>query len=70
MVQFIDADKESVMLKDFVKKGIDVLDNDKGFFMMVESGKVGWVGHANDAMANISDVVALDEAVKEAVEFC
>lgn len=65
----IDADKDSIMLNDFVKKGIDVLDNDKGFFMMVESGKVDWAGHANDAMSNISDVIALDEAVNEAVEF-
>ena len=26
-------------LSDYVKKGIEVLDNDTGFFMMVEGGK-------------------------------
>ncbi|MGL5347108.1 MAG: alkaline phosphatase [Peptostreptococcaceae bacterium] len=65
----IDSDKDSLVLKDFVKKGIDVLDNDKGFFMMVESGKVDWAGHANDAKSNIGDTIAFDEAIAEAVEF-
>ncbi|MCR8744774.1 alkaline phosphatase [Romboutsia lituseburensis] len=65
----IDSDKDSIMLNNFVKKGIDVLDNEKGFFMMVESGKIDWAGHANDAMTNISDVSELDKAVSEAVKF-
>lgn len=65
----IDSDENSLVLKDFVKKGIDVLDNDKGFFMMVESGKVDWAGHANDAKSNIGDTIAFDEAIAEAVAF-
>lgn len=65
----LDADAESLRLKDFVEKGIDVLENEKGFFMMVEGGKIDWAGHANDAMANIQDVLALDEAVGVAVDF-
>ena len=55
--------------KDFVKKGIDVLDNETGFFMMVESGKIDWAGHANDALANIYDTIAFDEAIEVAVDF-
>lgn len=65
----LDASEDSIKLKDFVKKGIDVLDNDKGFFMMVEGGKIDWAGHANDARSNIQDVIALDEAIQVAVEF-
>ena len=65
----LDAPADSLKLKDFVKKGIDVLDNETGFFMMVEGGKIDWAGHANDALANISDTIALDEAVEVAVEF-
>lgn len=65
----LDASSESIKLKDLVQKGIDVLDNEDGFFMMVEGGKIDWAGHANDAMANIQDVIALDEAVGVAVEF-
>ncbi len=56
-------------LKDYVKKGIDVLDNKKGFFMMIEGGKIDWACHANDAGSTISDTIALDEAVTEAVTF-
>lgn len=36
-------------LADYVQKGIEVLNNDKGFFMMVEGGKIDWACHANDA---------------------
>ena len=39
-------------LADYVKKGIEVLDNDTGFFMMCEGGKIDWACHANDAGAN------------------
>lgn len=56
-------------LADYVQKGIDVLDNDNGFFMMVEGGKIDWACHANDAASTISDTVALDNAVDKAVEF-
>ena len=52
-----------------MKKGIDVLDNEEGFFMMVEGGKIDWSGHANDARSNIGDVIALDEAVQVAIDF-
>lgn len=56
-------------LKDYVKKGIEVLDNDKGFFMMVEGGKIDWACHANDAASSIADTLALDSAVQEALTF-
>ncbi|MDO4306695.1 MAG: alkaline phosphatase [Eubacteriales bacterium] len=56
-------------LADYVEKGIEVLDNDTGFFMMVEGGKIDWACHANDAGATITDTVALDDAVGKAVEF-
>ena len=65
----IDQEAEDLSLADFVRKGIDVLYNETGFFMMCESGKVDWAGHANDAVANMSDTVALDEAVEVALEF-
>ena len=65
----IDAPEDSLRLKDFVKKGIDVLYNETGFFMMVEGGKIDWAGHANDAVANMSDTLALDEAVEVALDF-
>ena len=65
----IDATENQLTLSDFVKKGIEVLDNDNGFFMMVESGKIDWAGHANDAVANIHDTLELDKAVEVALQF-
>lgn len=56
-------------LADYVEKGIEVLDNEKGFFMMVEGGKIDWACHANDAGSTISDTLALADAVQKAVDF-
>ena len=56
-------------LADYVEKGIEVLDNDTGFFMMCEGGKIDWACHANDAAASIHDVIEMHNAVQAAVEF-
>lgn len=64
-----DREEKYWALRDYVKKGIEVLDNKKGFFMMVEGGKIDWACHANDARSSIADTIALSEAVKEAVAF-
>lgn len=56
-------------LKDYVKKGIEMLTNDKGFFMMVEGGKIDWACHANDAGSTVSDTIAMADAVEEALAF-
>jgi len=55
-------------LADFVREGIEVLDNPKGYFMMVESGKIDWANHANDAAASIHDTVAFADAIEEALK--
>jgi len=64
-----DAKESEWALKDYVKKGIEVLDNETGFFMMVEGGKIDWACHANDAGSTIADTIALDESVNEAIKF-
>lgn len=56
-------------LKNYVKKGIDVMGTKNGFFMLVEGGKIDWACHANDAGSSISDTKALSDAVQEAVKF-
>ncbi len=57
-------------LADYVEKGIEVMeDSENGFFMMCEGGKIDWACHANDAAATLTDTIALDEAVKVAVDF-
>ena len=49
MPYFIDK-KDGLRLADFTRKGIELLDNPKGFFMMVEGGKIDWMCHANDVV--------------------
>lgn len=63
------SQNNELSLADFTRKGIEVLDNPNGFFMMVEGGKIDWAGHANDAAANIHDTLAFDSSIKEALEF-
>ncbi len=63
----------SISLAEFTEKAIELLyddgDNDDGFFLMVEGGKIDWACHANDARAAIEDTIAFDDAVYEAVHF-
>ena len=61
--------KDTPTLAELTAKGIELLDNPHGFFMMVEGGKIDWAGHANDAATNLRDVLALDEAVRVALDF-
>ena len=56
-------------LADYVAKGIEVLDNDNGFFLMCEGGKIDWACHANDAGAIVTDTLALADAVQVAIDF-
>jgi alkaline phosphatase len=65
----IDRGQDELSLADYTRKGIELLDNPKGFFMMIEGGKVDWACHANDAGAAIHDVLALDEAIRAACDF-
>ena len=64
------AEGEDVLsLSDFVKAGINVLDNENGFFLMCEGGKIDWAGHANDAATSIHETLAFSDAVQVAVDF-
>lgn len=65
----IDANDASITLAQITQKGIDMLYNPKGFFMMIEGGKIDWACHSNDAATTILDVLAFDEAVKVALDF-
>uniref|UniRef100_UPI003A8B1A12 alkaline phosphatase n=1 Tax=Anaerotruncus massiliensis (ex Liu et al. 2021) TaxID=2321404 RepID=UPI003A8B1A12 len=62
--------QESISLADMVQAGINVLDNDEeGFFLMTEGGKIDWSCHANDAKTSIMDTIALSDAVQVAIDF-
>ena len=63
------GENDNITLAEFTKKGIELLDNEKGFFMMVEGGKVDWACHANDAVSAVYDMIAFDKAIGEAIKF-
>ena len=69
MAYELDRSESMWSLADYVSKGIEVLDNDNGFFMMCEGGKIDWACHANDAGSTISDTLALADAVQVAIDF-
>lgn len=65
----IDAGEGDLTFADYVSTGIKVLDNDNGFFMMCESGKIDWACHANDAMTTIDEVIDFADGVQSAIDF-
>ncbi|MCM0756812.1 alkaline phosphatase [Desulfovibrio aminophilus] len=65
----IDTKNPDVTLAEFTAKGIRLLDNSKGFFMMVEGGKIDWSCHANDAATTLADMMAFNAAIAEARTF-
>ena len=70
MAYEIDRTEDMWSLADYVEKGIEVLsDDEEGFFMMCEGGKIDWACHANDAASTIHDTMALADAVQVAIDF-
>lgn len=56
-------------LPQVVEAAIDFLDNDKGFFLMVEGGKIDWAAHSNDLQGTILETLDFDEAIQVAYNF-
>lgn len=67
----IDRTKDDLTLADITRSAINFLSKDlsKGFFLMVEGGKIDWACHSNDAATAFHEVADMDEAVKVAYEF-
>ncbi|MCE2597035.1 alkaline phosphatase [Motilimonas cestriensis] len=69
-----EADRDSTgtgepSLADMTTKAIDVLaNNDKGFFLMVEAGRIDHGHHAGNAYRALTDAVAFSDAIKAATE--
>ena len=55
---------------EMTEKAINILDNnDKGFFLMVESGRIDHGHHAGSAYNALTDTLAFEAAVKAAYEY-
>ncbi len=67
----IDRTEKDLTLKQITEAAIDVLtkDNKKGFFLMLEGGKIDGGGHGNDGATMIKEVIDMDEAIQVAFDF-
>ncbi len=66
----MDTPTNNFTLAEVTQAAINRLQDDSdGFFIMVEGGKIDWACHANDAKAAITDTIAFDAAVGEALAF-
>ncbi len=67
----IDREKNDLTLEDITRSAINFLSKgeDKGFFLMVEGGKIDWACHSNDGATAFNEVINLDNAIKVAYEF-
>lgn len=66
----LDRDSSDLTLEQIVRTAIPFLEQKyERFFMMVEGGMVDYACHGNDAAAAIGEAIALDEAIRVAMEF-
>lgn len=72
-----DLDRQNVLelqkqprLADMTKAALSVLErNPKGFFVMIEGGRIDHACHSHDIKASIYETLAFDEAVKVALDY-
>ena len=67
----IDRQEGDLTLAEITESAISFLTKgkNKGFFLMVEGGKIDWACHGNDPATAFEEVVDMDNAVKVAYEF-
>ena len=67
----IDRKKNDLKLSEITEAAIDFMMKDpkKGFFMMMEGGRIDQACHANDPGTYIREMLDFDEAIKVAYEF-
>ena len=62
-------DPRAPSLRDLTVFALDYLDNDEGFFLMVEGAKIDKKAHSNQARLMLKELLAFDEAVAAAMEW-
>ncbi len=67
----LDRSEKDLGLPDLTKACLDNFAETakKGFFMMVEGGKIDWAAHAHDAATVVTETVDFDQCIRLAYEF-
>lgn len=70
-IKFVmDRKKDAIGLVEMLQKAVDLLSpKKKGFFIMIEGGKIDFAAHVNDGASVIHEVLELDDAVRVAFDF-
>jgi alkaline phosphatase len=63
------AEEGDVELYEMLQMGLEVLGDENPFFIMCEGGNIDWAAHDNKTMTTVMEVVAFDQAIREAIEF-
>lgn len=65
----IDREEGEYSLQDAVRRGIQLLSNEKGFFLLVEGGKIDWCKHMNDVGSLLFELLDFNETLGEVLTF-
>ncbi len=67
----IDREEGDLTLAQITEAGIEYLSkkSKKGFFFMIEGGKIDYASHADDGATMLNEVIDFDNAIKVAYEF-
>lgn len=65
----IDANHHQPTLAEMTEYALPLLENKKGFFLMIEGSRIDHAGHDNDVAAMVQEVLAFDKALRVAVEY-
>lgn len=65
----MDRDSSQMPIDEMTEKAISLLENDEGFFLMVEGGNIDHAAHDNDFNRTITDTIAFDNAVQVALDY-
>ena len=63
------AEDGDVELYEMLQMGLEVLGDEDPFFIMCEGGNIDWAAHDNKTMTTVMEVVALDKAIRTAIQF-
>jgi alkaline phosphatase len=65
----IERTADDLTLPQITAAAIEFLDNENGFFVMIEGGKIDWACHSNDGATSIYETIDFADAVQCAVDF-
>lgn len=62
--------EEEPTLPEMTAAALEMVEGDKkGFFMVIEGSQIDWAGHANDAVYQLGEMLAFDEAVEVVLDW-